>query len=350
LPDQSTLLSLKYLTRSGAREKEQGADEKITRETAPPVAEERRETESAIRIEIEPALDTPPQTLPLVDTAAAEGGFTDDAAEETSGGALVYDQFQDEFADDESCEGAPAFPLAGSQSPPARGTTEDARAIIEAEGNLLRHEADGDIFALLSPLGSRLKTVIGNDEYFVSNTYDAHLRLVSRTVWQKTEKPAAEAVRFFSYEYADGESKKALSREVRFVADKKREKTEYAFDGLPLRVMLFSEGGKPEVVSETEYVYDASRRVTEKTVRSTETGEALIEKIVYEYTTKAGKPNTYTYRDGALVKSVVYDSNRAYTELRELEKDYSVISRYENDRLMSERYMFNNTEIRRKTY
>ena len=352
-PSQSGLLSFKHLALNDAREKRQGAPETIP----PPVAEERQETENVFRIEPEPALDAPPQMLPLVDaveggspSAGDEGGLTGEAVEEQTGGALVYDQFQDEFADDDTFEGAPAFPIAGSQSPPARGDSEEARVIIEADGNLLRHEADGDVFALLSPLGSRLKTVIGNAEYFVSNTYDANLRLVSRTVWQKTEKPVAEAVRFFSYEYADGESKKARSREVRFVADKTREKTEYAFDGLPLRVVLLSEGDKPTVISETEYVYDASRRVAEKTVRSTETGDALIEKIVYEYTTKAEKPNAYTYHDGVLIKSIVYDANRAYTELRMLEKDYSVISKYENDRLISERYMFNNTEIRRKTY
>jgi hypothetical protein len=343
-------ISVRNLARSGGASSAKEVDD--------PKGEGAKSQESdanggALRIQPEPVPDLPAQTqpLPLVDPRdpAAQNDLQSAAGEEDlPGEALVYDQFQDEFADDEAFDGLHAFPQ-GSTA--LNGTAlGEARVILEADGNLLRHEAEGDIFALLSPLGSRLKTVIGTADYFVSNTYDANLRIVSRTVWQKNEKPSAEAVRFFSYEYADSESKKAQSREVRFVADKTREITEYAFDGLPLRVALFREGSASDVISQTEYVYDAERRVAEKTTRSVQEGETLLEKIIYEYTGKASKPNAYTYHNGSLIKSVVYDSNSAYTELRILEKDYSVITRYESDRLVSERYMFKNTEIRRKVY
>ncbi|GMO49503.1 MAG: hypothetical protein Pg6C_12150 [Treponemataceae bacterium] len=224
--------------------------------------------------------------------------------------------------------------------------------ILEKNSNLLRHESDGDVFALLSTWKGLLNTVIGNELFFVNNKYDANLRLASRTEWQKNEGASNhETIKRTVYAYADDASVTALTRDVYSYIDDTREKTEYDSDGLPLRVIITKGGEKPETVSETKYTYDSKRRVIEKTSRWFSQGApGRKETSRYAYTGKAQTPDLYIYQNDVLSYSAVYDADGNYTEMRVLTGDYSVSTRYENNEKVREVYMLNEKEFRRFEY
>jgi hypothetical protein len=332
--------------------------------------------ENILNIKPLPVEKNPPASKPNSDISELENEplLTETLPADTAEGAGQFGEFAEIFTDDfddlDALENAEAAFTGESEMPPDEtdGLPQipepplikaAVNTILEKDGKLLRHESEGDFFVMLSPWEGLLNTVIGNGSFFVASKYDVHLRLVSRTEWQKRQDAAdTQTVRQAIYFYADNAAQTARRREVYSFADKTLEKTEYDFDGLPLRVTIVKQAEKSgagakkeETVSETLFKYDGQRRVTEKKIRSfSSDADDQTETTRYTYTANAKTPNTYLYYGDTLRYSVVYDTDGNYTETRVLNEIYSVVSRYNNYELVREIYLLNGKEFRRREY
>jgi hypothetical protein len=317
-----------------------------------------------VNIEPNPIEKTPP-------AVESDSGISDFESKSIQSEDLIVDfaddagQFGDIFTENDDIAFVDEFGLPDEEADGQPQITDSVldetvvRTILEKDGKLLRHESEGDLFVMLSPWEGLLNTVIGNDSFFVTSKYDVHLRLASRTEWQKEQDaPDPQTVRRAIYFDTDNAAKTAQKRELYSFADSTVEKTEYDFDGLPLRVTVSKQAEKSgtgakkdELISETLFKYDEQRRVTEKkTLWFSSNGGEQRETTRYTYTEKAGTPDTYIYHGDSLSYSAVYDADGNYTESRMLNETYSVMSRYENYELTREVYLFNGKEFRRREY
>ena len=136
----------------------------------------------------------------------------------------------------------------------------------------------------------------------------------------------------------------------------------YLPNGKESRVSLYKiDGDKKDLVSVTNYRYDANGKPagTTKTIpnkatgATTETGEAASgadEEIRYQYTGKSKNADTERIMDGKTIMKTEYESDTRYTETRYFDLGFSVETTYENDVLVSERFMQGDKEIRKNSF
>ena len=182
--------------------------------------------------------------------------------------------------------------------------------------------------------GRNLVTTDGST--FSQTLFDPLCRITERTEWRSgTSSGGCVLLGKKSYRYrSDSDPADVLPAQLTETRYDRHTVAETFFDaaGNPVREQLFSTaGGRRAKLSETSRSYDASRRLTEETVRSYD-GKTPLRRTVYRYTGKSSRPDSSYYEDGVLRVVTAYSSENSCVVDTYFERDYVVSVHYTDGR------------------
>jgi hypothetical protein len=279
---------------------------------------------------------------------------------------------------------------------------------FDADRRLRRYVADDELMAILQT-EPRLSLITGDANAIIRVNYDEHDRLLTRTVWRVSSKPAADTSEpsaepagkakpaadelakestidvlkspmetaesvtettklaaetpndtpaeglvcksITEYRY-DGDSPRAVSKTHRVPAEQRLEETRYRPSGDTESVAVYRESDEQQKVSSREdFTYDAENRLVEKIAQTfDEQGKAVTERVQYRYTGKAAEPDCERYLDGEIKFKLMHESETVYAEIRYLAYGLSVQTYYRDNRKALELYLQDGKEVRRKQF